>query len=473
MKIKRYIAGTMREAMRLVKKEHGDDAVILSTKDTDEGVEVVAALDPEIEEYRQPTYATADSSQDAYVNLSGVNQPHKQAAFTETQPMFEQTLQDESMRMAADTPYSANTAKASSLTPNMRAYQSTNRMAQADPNSMSEMPKNYPASPSVAQTVTANQTSPAVGSAAEMQKLFDEMTAMRKLLENEMAGLAWGQMENSSPEKVDLIKRLLNLGISWSLSQKLLEKVDSSKESAWAELLGLIEADIQCEEQDLIEKGGIYAFVGPTGVGKTTTIAKLASRFVMRNSPNDIALISTDGYKVGAQAQLKLFADLISVPVHVAHSQQELYNLLGSLANKKLVLIDTAGMSQKAIQFSQQITSAQSASVPIKNYLVMSATTQLTVMQQIVQSFNQVVLSGCILTKVDEAGSLGNILSVLVERQLPIAYLSNGQRVPEDIESVRARNLLDQAIVLGRQNAISHDDQAFRMGVAKEISNAQ
>ncbi|MDX1351601.1 MAG: hypothetical protein R3254_01215 [Thiomicrorhabdus sp.] len=224
----------------------------------------------------------------------------------------------------------------------------------------------------------------------------------------------------------------------------------------------------------MIDRGGIFALVGPTGVGKTTTIAKIASRFVMRNSPNELALITTDCYKIGAQAQLKTFADLINVPVHVAKTQGELYALLASLGNKKLILIDTAGMSQRDLQLSQQVTSGHEGVTTVRNYLVMSAATQLSVMKDIVKSFNQIVLTGCILTKVDEALQLGNVLTVLIEEQLPIAYLSNGQRVPEDLESVRTREFIDRVIVLGQQNTEhNQNEQAFRLGLGKEISGAQ
>jgi len=137
-------------------------------------------------------------------------------------------------------------------------------------------------------------------------------------------------------------------------------------------------------------------------------------------------------------------------------------------------LIDTAGMSQRDLQLSQQLTSANAGFSSVRNYLVMSAATQLNVMKDIVQSFSQVGLSGCILTKVDEALQLGNIITVLIEEQLSIAYLSEGQRVPEDLTPAKVRDLIDRAIVLGQQNTHRQDDEkAFRLGMGKEISDAQ
>ena len=304
--------------------------------------------------------------------------------------------------------------------------------------------------------------------------MADELKAVRAMLENQLSGLAWNQTEQNDPARIELIKRLVKLGVGWDLSEKLVNALPVVNQQAWSSILADIETKIPILERDMIDRGGIFALVGPTGVGKTTTIAKIASRFVMRNSPNELALITTDCYKIGAQAQLKTFAELINVPVHVAKTQGELYALLTSLANKKLILIDTAGMSQRDLQLSQQVTSGHEGATTIRNYLVMSAATQLSVMKDIVKSFNQVVLTGCILTKVDEALQLGNVLTVLIEEKLPIAYLSNGQRVPEDLESVRTREFIDRVIVLGQQNTENNqNEQAFRLGLGKEISSAQ
>lgn len=390
MKIKRYVAPTMRQAMSLVRDEHGDDAVILSTKDVSEGVEIVAALDPEATQFQ--------SSHEIPVARS--------------------------------------------------TYQSTE--------------------------TSAPSQSGLNGGSPEISGIASELKAVRAMLENQLSGLAWGQESQNNPHTIDLIKRLLKLGIGWELSQKLVESIDSKSHQAWSDLLLKIEASIPTTERDVIERGGIVALVGPTGVGKTTTIAKMASRFVMRNSPGELALITTDCYKIGAQAQLKTFADLINVPVHIASTQGELYALLASLSHKKLVLIDTAGMSQRDLQLSQQLTSGHEGATSVHNYLVMSAATQLNVMTDIVNSFGKIVLKGCVLTKVDEALQLGNVLTLLIEKQLPIMYLSNGQRVPEDLEIVRIRELIDRAIVLGHHNKNSaQDEQAFRMGMGKEISDAQ
>ncbi|PLA74996.1 flagellar biosynthesis protein FlhF [Hydrogenovibrio sp. SC-1] len=387
MKLKRYLAPNMRKAMTLVRDELGDDAVIMSTRNTQDGVEVVAAIDPEAQQFKEaPQKAVSHSS---YVS----SELHSGAQ---------------------------------------------------------EMPSN-----------------------GEMAKMADELKAVKQLLENQLSGLAWNQTENQDPNKIALIKRLVKMGVGWDLAQRLVSKVDAKNDQAWREILAQIELMVPIDDKDIIESGGTIALVGPTGVGKTTTIAKIASRFVMRNSPNQIALVTTDCYKIGAQAQLKTFAELMGVPVHVVSSDGEMLSLLSALASKKLILIDTAGISQKDIRLTQQLTKQRVGTTHIRNYLVISAATQLGVMNDIVKSFSEVGLKGCILTKVDEALQLGNVLTVLIEHQLSLSYLSGGQRVPEDLEPVKVRDLLDKALLLGQQTMSEHHDDAFRLGMGKEMSDAQ
>lgn len=387
MKLKRYLAPNMRKAMTLVREELGDDAVIMSTRNTPEGVELVAAIDPEAQQFKET--ANPAIARSSYVSSE---------------------LSQDSQMMQGQ---------------------------------------------------------------GEMAKMANELKAVKQLLENQLSGLAWNQTENQDPNKIALIKRLVKIGIGWDLAQRLVSKVDAKNDQAWREILAHIELMVPIDEKDIIESGGTIALVGPTGVGKTTTIAKIASRFVMRNSPGQIALVTTDCYKIGAQAQLKTFAELLGVPVHVVSSDGEMLSLLSALASKKLILIDTAGISQKDIRLSQQLTKQRAGVTHIRNYLVISAATQLSVMKDIVKSFSEVGLKGCILTKVDEALQLGNVLTVLIEHQLSLSYLSGGQRVPEDLEPVKIRDLLDKALLLGQQALSEHHDDAFRLGMGKEMSDAQ
>ena len=382
MKLKRYLATNMRQAMDLVRNELGDDAVIMATRNTDEGVEIVAAVEPDL---------------GLSTKVKKDNQPHSSYSLPESQASNKEAI----------------------------------------------------------------------------QKMANELKSVKDMLQNQLSGLAWQQTETNDPKQVNLLKKLVQLGIGWDLAQKLVNSTETNSVRAWSEILRLLEEMIPVTKLDIIEVGGIVALVGPTGVGKTTTIAKMASRFVMRNGASQLALITTDCYKIGAQAQLKTFADLLGVPVHVAASEGELYTLLGSLAAKKLILIDTAGMSQKDNMMNQQPTKTQVGLDAIKNYLVVSAATQLSVMHDVVSSFGKVGLKGCILTKLDEATQLGNAVTVMIEKSLPLTYISNGQRVPEDLEAVNVHNFVDKIMVLGQQKNMESEEMAFKLGMGKDISDAQ
>ncbi len=325
--------------------------------------------------------------------------------------------------------------------------------------------------PTSAVTNTAHERT----SAAEIQKMAAEMQQLRQLLEQQLSGLAWGQTQQQAPAQALLLKRLLGMGLGWELAQNLLEQVPQpvhEQDDAWPMLMARLADRLSIEERDVLREGGIVALVGPTGVGKTTTIAKLAGRFVMRHGAGQLALITTDCYKIGAQAQLQTFADLLGVPVHVAQTRDELETLLIGLRQKKLILIDTAGMSQKDIRITQQLTAGYSGLVPIRNYLVLSAASPLKVMRDVHRAFSQMNLRALILTKLDEAVQLGAALTLMAETSLPLAYLSEGQRVPEDIVPADKDQLIDRAIVLAGQQD-EQGDQALRLGVGKEFYDAQ
>lgn len=387
----------MREALRQVKQELGEDAVILSNKKVGQGVELMAAIDHDAINYQQTSQATKSNQFDR----ANLQQPDLVAA--------------------------------------LKANQSTLQ--------------------------TSNQQ--------DMDRFAAELQSIRNLLEQQLSGLAWGQSELAKPNKVSLVKRLMQMGLSWELAQELVADVETDPDQAWSFVLQDIESRIPNVEQDIIEQGGVVALVGPTGVGKTTTIAKIASRFVMRFGARELALITTDCYKIGAQEQLRTFADLIGVPVYVANTKAELDSLLDALSAKRLVLVDTAGMSQRDLRLSMQLTAHPNVEHKVQNYLVLAAGTQLNVMRDIVNSFGKIKLTGCILTKIDEALQLGNVVSVLIESGLPMAYVSEGQRVPEDLQKMGASELIDRTIFLASQAETNHEDLLFRIGMGKELVNGQ
>lgn len=203
----------------------------------------------------------------------------------------------------------------------------------------------------------------------------------------------------------------------------------------------------------------VKVFVGTSGVGKTTTIAKLAARFAMQHGQRHVALVSTDTYRIGAHEQLITYGRLLGVAVHSANTGDDLRQLLHKLQDKKLILIDTAGMSQRDLNISQQFAHMSHPASMIKPYLVLSANAQLATLDEVISAFKGANPVGCILTKLDEAASLGGILSAMVQHHLPAAYISNGQKVPEDLRPARARELVEMAIKQGLEHKIPLDDE--------------
>jgi len=199
-------------------------------------------------------------------------------------------------------------------------------------------------------------------------------------------------------------------------------------------------------EDNLLETGGIAALVGPTGVGKTTTIAKLAARFILKHGSSQVALITTDNYRIGAHEQLNTYGRILDVPVRVASSAQELSHLINDFADKRLILIDTAGMSQRDMKLVEQINTLQQNELSIRSYLVMSAATEYKAMNAVIKAFAVFSPKASILTKLDEAVTIGSAISSIIEHNLPLSFVADGQQVPENIHSPHARSLIEHCV---------------------------
>ncbi len=248
--------------------------------------------------------------------------------------------------------------------------------------------------------------------------------------------------------------RMIELGLSQSLSREIATIASGVDDPDHAWRLGLsdLAGRIEVTGDDIIDNGGVVALVGPTGVGKTTTVAKLAARFALRHGRRHVALVTTDSYRIGAHEQLRTYGRLLGIPVHIAATKDELRATLSELSDRKLVLIDTAGMSQRDLRLSSQISTLEGFK-SVRSYLVLSATTQGVALDQAVRAFRKITLAGCILTKLDEAATIGGALSVAIRHQLPVAYIGDGQRVPEDMHPARAHNLVNRGVAMLQEMA--------------------
>ena len=276
----------------------------------------------------------------------------------------------------------------------------------------------------------------------------DEMNAIRQLLEHQVSGLMQQDMARRDPTRACMIDRLVGMGIDKDVAEQMACFVpdDVSRQQGWKALLTMVEDQMQTTNNEILRQGGVYALVGPTGVGKTTTVAKLAALGAQKYGADKVALITTDTYRIGAYEQLATYGRIIGCGVKQVKDANELAEVLYHLRNKRLVLIDTAGMSQRDLRLTEQLnTLMRNQRVDIRSYLVLSATSQIHVLQETVRHFKKVQLSGCIFTKLDESLSLGEIISIAIQNRLPIGYLTNGQRVPEDIRVANAEKLVKKA----------------------------
>lgn len=285
-------------------------------------------------------------------------------------------------------------------------------------------------------------------------RLMEEMAAMRTAFSEQLAQLAWSETLRRSPVRARFTRDLLTAGFTSGLIRSLTEQLPDDYSASQAQqwlIQGLMRA-LRCADsaEDVVARGGVYALVGPTGVGKTTTTAKLAARCAVRYGASKLALLTTDSYRVGAHDQLRIYAKILGVAVHTVSDQQDLRQALDSIRGKHLVLIDTVGMSQRDERVREQ--GMLLAQPEIKRLLLLNAASQGETLEEVVTAYGagadgaQAAFEGCVLTKLDEAGQPGQALDVIMRHRLFLQYTSSGQRVPEDLHVPSPEYLIHRAL---------------------------
>lgn len=413
MQVKRFFAADMRQAMKLVRDELGADAAIIGNRRVAGGVELTAALD-----YPMPAAAPSQPNPQLEAELRKTQTRIAQAHAELSAPVSVPDSQDRQL-----------------FTPGVAAVK----------------PVSKP------QAVAA----PAIDQRA-LDAMRFELHGLRELIESQLGSLAWGQMQNRRPQQASLWRRLQRMGIPADLARPLLDKVAgiSDTRQAWRMLLAHLAHAIRTPEQEPLEEGGVIALVGPAGMGKTTTLAKLAARYVLKYGAQSIALVSLDSYRIGAQEQLKTLGRILGVSVTPVDPGQSLLQALAPLARKRVVLIDTAGLPANDPGLRLQLEMLASRGVKSRNYLVMAATSQGQVLKAAYHSYKQCGLSGCILTKLDESASLGEALGLAISQRLPVAYLADGPRIPDDLQVWRSHQLVSRAVSLQSEQDPSEEAMA-------------
>ena len=427
MNVRKFIAANAREALKKVKETLGNDAIILSNRSIPGGVEIMAVASrdmaiivpavgsdrPAVE--RPPL----QEGEDYRVSLSSAPRPapvRAPAPAAEPAPVREPAL---TMPVV-----NAGIPRSGAL----RQFE-TPRPAMAP----------VPEAPRAPEPRREAEVVPA--------EVMDEIRSLRRIVEQHLAGFTWNETSRSAPAKAEALRQLLDAGFSPQFARDVLTGLpadfDAGQAMAWVKGAADRSLITVGSEDDIVDRGGVYALVGPTGVGKTTTTAKLAARCVMRHGPNKVALVTTDGYRIGAHEQLRIYGRILGVSVHLVKDASELAQTLAELAHKHMVLIDTMGMSQKD-RLVPELT-GMLAGCRVQRLLLLSSTSRGDTLDDVVRAYQGEGLAGCILTKVDEAASLATALDVIMRHRLRLLYVSNGQRVPEDIHLPNRTYLLHRA----------------------------
>ncbi|SEG58148.1 flagellar biosynthesis protein FlhF [Marinobacterium lutimaris] len=496
MKVKRIFAPDMRQAMRRVREEIGPDAVIVSNHRVAGGVEIVVAREEEYEAAQSELKQERARRREEQVRiLTGSAAGQGGDKRRELEQALERTRLDiakaqegqgpSEVSRTANRQLDGDDEELHSILESLRERQRSRDAHQAQA---------HKASPGAAP-LQASRHEPELGSVgvsaderdnAQIRNMQNEIQQLRSMLEQQLSAKqsapqpsprsqAFGDAEmarageRSSGVKGQLEHRFERLGLGGRLTSSLLASIEPGLpiDKAWRNSLARLADSIPVVGEELIERGGMLAFLGPTGVGKTTTIGKLAARYVLQHGSSSLALVTTDCFRIAAHEQLKTFGRILDVPVRVVDENHSLDEVLQSLKGKRLVLIDTAGMNARDPSGQLQLEMLESVSVRVKKLLVLSCSSQRQLLESAWQTYSALGLHGCVLSKMDESGSLGEALTLAVEKQLPVAYVADGQKIPDDIGLARRHDLVSRAVVTAQRDterARSGSGDLYRAG---------
>ena len=471
MKIKRFFAKDMRTALSQVKESLGADAVIMSNHKTEDGVEIVAAIDVDNDDSGMPISFPKIPPKETLPEKTKGKDLSKIGSTSAFSKVLEQYQSQSQSKPQQDEVVNSDSLVAllKRQEKHLQQTESSERTA-SDPKPLKFLKKNRNSSCFETQQHNSDTSSKSstprldpsrfekhqpAHQQKDVEEMKSEMKAIRRLLEHQVSGLMWQEVERREPIRAMMIKRLSDMGVARELAEQLVTYLpeNTAPIQAWSVLLELLVEQLSCIDECVLTQGGVVALLGPTGVGKTTTIAKLAAQAAMKFGPEQVAMVTTDTFRIGAHEQLATYGRIMGCPVRVANDRQELTEILHQFRHRQLILLDTAGMGQRDLRLSEQLDCLiKHQNHPIRSFLVLPATAQARVLNETIEHFQRISLSGVILTKLDESLSLGEMIGVVIQYGLPLAYITDGQRVPEDIHIASSSSLVQRANTLFEQN---------------------
>lgn len=483
MNAQRFIAPNSREAMAQAKAVFGDSAVILSSRSTEQGFEVVATAEEHLASLAaQPALQTATPARTPERSRMSLEQraarqlpqqisPRSSVAQdTEIMAMSTLSFQDyvrermlrkrqEAMKAAgeASTPGRA-TASAASRRP-AAMEPDASMVLPFTPTQAASQPTRAAAEPAGAagRKTVAAPAEPAVKSAAPSAsaRLTEQIDGLKAMMEERFNTLAWLGQAKQSPIQSNLLLKLIRSGYSPTVARAVMERLPErygvAEAFRWTQEVLARNLRTSRDASQLCDEGGVFALIGSTGVGKTTTAAKLAAQCVQTYGANSIGLITLDTYRVAGYEQLRAYGRMLGVVAHLAHDRAALQDLLELLANKRMVIIDTAGLGHKDPRIQDMMELLDNPS--IKKLLVLNAGAHGDTLDEVVHAYKGNPVHGVILSKVDEAAKLGPAIDTLIRHQLVLRGLSTGQRVPEDWQRPEAPALVRMSMATSGKSA--------------------
>lgn len=512
MNAQRFFGQSAREALRQVRETLGTDAIVLSNRSVDGGVEIVALPAEAVGLLNRstqtaapaavpaPAPAPAPMAAPAPAALARPRMAQPSPAQAAAPVVREVESEDFPVSLSARARQAATESGFQNLAMPSVQPRAVQPQPAAAPAPVRSAPSNSPNAAARAAAAPIPTPAPAprpqptrqiepeyrpgapaptpAPAAAMPPEVMAELSSIRGMIEQQLAGFAWGEMSRNAPARTQLLGDLLSAGFSTQLAKIMVDELPGSIELANGRLTlrQIINRDLKTlgSDADIIDRGGVYALVGPTGVGKTTTTAKLAARCVVRHGADKVALLTTDGYRIGAHEQLRIYGRILGVSVHAVRDASDLRQTLHELRGKHMVLIDTAGVGQKDRMVAEQAALLMSAKV-VRRLLLLNSTSRGDTLDDVVRAYNGNDLAGAIITKVDEAVSLAPVVDVLIRHKVQCYYIANGQRVPEDLHLPNRNYLLHRALKLPGEaspHAVQGVEAGLLLGARPATANA-